>query len=187
MALPDLVSDEHIRGLEDKESDALNAMFNQFEKSKLEAWERKERWLGVYAQCLSPSVACRQTDITLDTYRRWRKTDPRFCKGLNHCIEQAQEELVGSVLARATGYARKADVNAPTESGLEEDAEGKIIRYGASDALAKSVLGLDKPEQGTGKGDVTVVIDLGALTGAHHARPVLGGGDFKRIDEGDDA
>ena len=189
MALPTLVTDDHIKKLEQKENDALNRMYAQFEKSKLESWERKERWLAIYARCLSPSVACRQTEISIDNYNKWRKTDPRFCRGLNKCIKMAEEELMGSVLGRATGYTKPCDPEAPTDSGLEEDGSGKVIHYGASDTLAKAWLGLDKPEQKQGSGGVVVEINVAALLGKTSiaVAPVAGDQESSAVRVSDDS
>ncbi len=162
MALPKLVPQDHIEKLKEQEHESYVSMLMNYAEQKEASDTTKEQWLAVYARSLSPSVACKQIGVSLDTYRRWRNSDPRFCESLNACIEQAKEELVGSVLSRATGYTRLDE-----DGKLEEDAEGKIIRYGASDALAKAVLGLDKPEA-EDKDSVRVVIDIKALTGAAH-------------------
>jgi len=163
MALPKLVPLDHIEKLEHNEHEAFVSMLNNYEEQKEVSDSTKEQWLAIYARCLSPSVACKQLDISVDTYRKWRSNDPRFCRSLNACIEQAQEELVGSVLTRATGYTRADE---ETDSGHVEDSSGKVLRFGASDTLAKAVLGLDKPEQNRGEGTaLKVVIDVGALLG----------------------
>lgn len=192
MALLQIISAEHIQKLEEAEQDKYHRVLDNYQQNRDAADGTKELWLGVYARGLSPSVACRQSGVSLATYKRWRNTDAAFCRAINNVIVDSMDELKGSVLARATGYVRLADVNEPTDSGYEEDASGKIIRHGASDTLAKAVLGLDKPEAQSGGGPVNVVIDMRALTGAahiearglgkNHAEPIL----IESPPEGDD-
>ncbi len=183
MALPQLISADHIRKLEDEEQDKYHRVLDNYTQNRDAADGTKELWLGVYARCLSPIVACRQSGVSLATYKKWRNTDAAFCRALNNCIADSMDELKGSVLARATGYTRPCDVNAPTDSGLEEDAEGKIIRHGASDALAKAVLGLDKPDPVAGNVGVAVIIDTDALLGTEHMRPAPVNASLKQVDE----
>ena len=166
MALPNLITAEHIKKLEAIEQEKYHKVLDNYHQNRDAADGTKELWLGVYARCLSPSIACWQSGVSLATYKRWRSTDAAFCRGLNNIIVEAKEELIGSVLSRATGYTQACDIDDPTESGHKEDSSGKVIRYGASDQLARSILQLDDNKKDKNSGaSVTVVIDMGALTG----------------------
>ena len=159
MSLPTLIPEEHIQALEERRQSAYDrvlASFSGGEETKLD----KERWVEVYHHCLSPKTTSRITGISMSRYRKWRATDPDFCKALNSAILEAREELMGSVLARATGYLKADD---STESGFEEDATGLPIRYGASDSLAKTLLETDK--KGQDSSGVVVHVDFPALIG----------------------
>lgn len=154
-----LVPEIDIQEMEDDQQKALDRMLEQQLVTRSEAWKEKEAWLSVFAITLSPKLACKRTGVSNDRYRRWRKTCPQFCRALNQVIQEANEELVGSALARATGYLRREDET----NEIVADGEGRPIRFGASDSLARSILGMsnhDRPQEG-----LTVTINLEALTG----------------------
>jgi len=127
----------------------------------VESWQRdirmrrirQERFLDVYRRCLSPTITCKQTDISLASYRKWRSTDPWFCEQLNDVIEDWRERLMGSALARAVGY-----LSVDEAGNIVVDAEGKPVYAGASDTLTKALLGLNDTVQVTVL--PTVVFDM---------------------------
>lgn len=149
MSFPKLVTQEaieQIRAQEDAHKEHLNAIsydpsFNRVEVQR--ARERKERFLELMSQCLSPKLACKQLGISTKTYRKWRTSDSWFCEQLNHIIQDWKGELVTSSIGRAVGYVREDE-----DTGeIETDAQGKIIHYGASDRLAITLLNADRKEQ----------------------------------------
>ncbi len=152
-----LISQEHIAALDQREQVNRRKEIEAREASIRRSWKFKEVWLAIFARCLSPSIACKQSQVSLTRYRRWRSTDASFCRAINRLLEHAQEDLVGSVYARATGYLKP---DAETPSGYEEDGQGRPIRYGGSDRLALSLL--DKSEQAANSTPV-VQINIGAM------------------------
>ena len=160
MALPKLIDESHIKDLESKRDGALNRVYQSYEKQITAADPLKERWLAIYAHTLSPSLACKQADVSMDTYQRWRKTDPSFCRGLNKCVSAAHDELRGSILVRATGYLR----NDPETGEIERDAVGKPIYHGGSDVLAKALHQQDN-DTATKTSPVSITINTGAFWG----------------------
>ena len=137
MALIKMISEDHIEDLEKQEHENLHKMLDSQAEAREKSWEAKERWLSIFARSLSPTVACKQADVPVGTYRRWRATDPRFCRALNTILAEAHDELIGTAYARATGYFQ-ADPS--TDSGYQEDATGRPIRHGVSDRLAISLV-----------------------------------------------
>ena len=133
MTLIKLIPEDHIEELEKDEHEKFHKMLDSQAESKSKSWEAKEQWLAVFARALSPMIACKQAGVPNGTYRRWRTTDPRFCRALNRIIEEAHDELIGTAYARATGYLQE---DQETESGYQEDATGRPIRHGVSDRLA---------------------------------------------------
>ncbi len=162
MSIPKLVPMDHIKKLEDDENNAFNKMIVAYDDQKRQSDDQKEQWLAIYGKCLSPSVACKQTGISLETYKRWRSKDPSFCRGINTCIESARDELLGSALNRAIGYTRP-DPDNPTEP--ETDFDGRVIRHGASDTLAKRLLEMDVDDGKGNRGNVVVNIDFAGIRG----------------------
>lgn len=144
MTLIKLIPEDHIEELEQLEHGKFNKMLDSHAEAKAKSWEIKERWLAVFARCLSPTVACKQANVPLATYKKWRKTDPKFCRALNEVIEHAHDELVGTAYARATGYLQS---DPETESGYQEDATGRPIRHGVSDRLAIALVGANQKAQ----------------------------------------
>jgi len=138
-----LVPESKIAELEREEHERFQNMLDNHVESKEQAWKAKEQWLAIYARCLSPQIACDRSGISMQTYRRWRATDPKFCRALNRVIQEAHEEMVGSAYARATGYLKP---DPESESGFEEDATGRPIRHGVSDRLAISLLQTDRED-----------------------------------------
>lgn len=65
---------------------------------------------------------------------------------------------------RATGYLRHNE-----KGEIETDATGKPIYHGASDVLAKSLLGMDQDEQK--KGEVSITINVAAMSGKQAEKP----------------
>lgn len=135
---------------------AYNPQFNQVEVQQ--AHERKERFLELLSQCFSPSLACNQLGISVGTYRRWRSTDSWFCEELNHIIQDWKAELLTSSIGRAVGYVR----NDKETGEFETDAQGKVIRYGASDRLAINLLNAEQKDQQQ-NANVTINLNLNAL------------------------
>ena len=159
MTLIKLIPEDHIEELEKDEHEKFHKMLDSQAESKSKSWEAKERWLAVFARSLSPMVACKQAEVSKDTYRRWRATDPRFCRALNHIIEEAHDELIGTAYARATGYLQ---ADQETESGYQEDATGRPIRHGVSDRLAISLVNANqKAKEATAP--LTININFAAL------------------------
>jgi len=149
MSFPKLVTQEvidQIKTKEDAHQEHLNEIaydpsFNKVEIQQ--ARERKERFLELLSQCLSPKLACKQLGISTKTYRGWRSSDSWFCEQLNHIIQDWRGELLTSSIGRAVGYVR----NDKDTGEIETDAQGKIIRYGASDRLAITLLNAERKEQ----------------------------------------
>jgi hypothetical protein len=154
-----LISEDHIAKLEKLEHEKLHNMLDQHIVARGESWKRKEQWLAVFSKSLSPSVSCKQSDVSRDCYRRWRNTDPRFCRALNTIIEEAHDEMVGTAYARATGYLQH-DVDSDT--GFQEDATGRPIRHGVSDRLAIALIGAERKDRELNS-PVNITISLGAL------------------------
>jgi len=149
MSFPKLVTQDaidQIKAEEEAKQEHLKEIgydpsFNRVEVQQ--ARERKERFLELLSQCLSPKLACKQLGISTGTYRRWRSSDSWFCEELNHIIQDWKGELVTASIGRAIGYVRNDE-----ETGeIETDAQGKIIRHGASDRLAIALLNADRKEQ----------------------------------------
>lgn len=159
MSLIKLIPEEHIEELEKEAHEKFHKMLDSQTESKSKSWQIKEQWLAVFARSLSPTIACKQAEVPVGTYRRWRSTDPRFCRALNHIIEEAHDELIGTAYARATGYLQ-ADLE--TESGYQEDATGRPIRHGVSDRLAISLVGANQKAQER-SAPLTININLAAL------------------------
>ena len=166
MAFPKLVPDTTIQRIKSEETEHqkylesidYDPQFNVVEVAQTK--QRKERWLELFSQCLSPQLACKQIGISTTTYRKWRQKDSWFCEQLNEIIGDWKGELLASTISRAVGYVREDE-----NGNIETDAQGKVIRYGASDQLAKALLQLDDDAKGKSDASVTVVIDMGALTG----------------------
>lgn len=135
---------------------AYNPRFNQVEVQQ--ARERKERFLELLSQCLSPKLACTQLGVSTTTYRRWRSSDSWFCEELNHIIQDWKGELLTSSIGRAVGYVR----NDKETGEIETDAQGKVIRYGASDRLAINLLNAEQKDQQQ-DANVTINLNLNAL------------------------
>lgn len=155
-----LVPEHHIEKLEKEQHEKFHNMLDSHMKSKRRSMKTKEQWLEIFRRCLSPQLACKQTQLSIKTYQRWRKTDPWFCRKLNEIIEEAHEEMIGSAYARATGY-YKPDLE--TESGFEEDATGRPIRHGMSDRLAIAMINGSQRAAEQSPSNVTVVINWEAL------------------------
>ncbi len=159
MTLIKLIPENHIEELEKSEHDKFHKMLDSQAESKSKSWDAKERWLAVFARSLSPMVACKQAEVPQGTYRRWRATDPRFCRALNHIIDEAHDELIGTAYARATGYLQ---ADPETESGYQEDATGRPIRHGVSDRLAISLINANQKAQDVSS-SVIINVNFAAL------------------------
>ena len=154
-AIEKIKADEEARQEQLKDM-AYDPRFNRVEVQQ--ARERKERFLELLSQCMSPKLACKQLGISTTTYRHWRSTDSWFCEELNHIIQDWKGELVTSAIGRAIGYVRL-----DKETGeIETDAQGKVIRHGASDRLAINLLNAEKREQEMNT-NVTINLNMGAL------------------------
>jgi hypothetical protein len=154
-AIEKIRADEEVRQKRLEEM-AYDPRFNRVEVQQ--ARERKERFLKLLSQCMSPKLACKQLGISTKTYRHWRSTDSWFCEELNHVIQDWKGELVTSAIGRAIGYVRL-----DKETGeIEADAQGKIIRHGASDRLAINLLNAEKREQDM-NANITINLNMGAL------------------------
>ena len=174
MSFPTLVPEGTIDRLKREEKKAKQKLLEQNGdlyngETKVEVNLEKEQWVAIFAKCLSPSVACKQTGVSLARYRRWRQHDWRFCEKLNEALDGMRDELITSVIGRATGYVAACDEEKPTESGYVEDASGTVRRFGGSDVLAKSLL-LSVEEEAESR--VHVSIDLGSLGLSHAAAQV---------------
>ena len=140
-----------------------------FTPAQAEAEERKALWLAVFEKCLSPKIACRRIGISMNTYRLWKTNDPDFAEALNESLYDWREELHSSALGRAIGYTKPSS---ETESGFDEDAEGKPIRYNASDPMAKMYLqGQINRADLEADEETTVVINMAALAGDDNWEP----------------
>jgi len=155
-----LISDAHIQKLEEQQHEKFHNMLDAHASAKEKSWEQKEQWIAVFLRCLSPSIACKQVGVSLSTYRRWRNTDPKFCKAINRAMELSHEELQTSAYARATGYFKP---DPDSGSGYEEDAAGRPIRYGQSDRLAIALIQPPRHHSEQAIGGVTVNLNFGAL------------------------
>lgn len=102
--------------------------------------ELQDEFLDTYRRTGSAAVACKRAGVSVYEYARWKSVDADFAERLNAITEHWQEELVASVVTRAIGYTAVDD-----EGNIIVDAEGRVVRHGASDQLAKSLLGLDRP------------------------------------------
>ncbi|MEM7611170.1 MAG: hypothetical protein AAF270_05810 [Pseudomonadota bacterium] len=160
MSYLQLISDDHIERLKREEHERFSNMIDAQVKLREESWAVKERWLAIFERCLSPTIACKQADVSISTYRRWRNTDSRFCIELNKIIEEAHENMIGSAYSRATGYLKP---DPETESGYEEDATGRPIRHGMSDRLAIALINGKERVAREGPQNVTLNINLAAL------------------------
>ena len=166
MAFPKLVPDTTIQRIKSEETEHqkhlesidYDPQYNVVEVEQVK--QRKERWLELFNQCLSPQLACKQLGISSTTYRKWRQTDSWFCEQLNEIIGDWKGELLASSISRAVGYVREDE-----DGNIETDAQGKIIRHGASDQLAKVLLQFDDEVKPKANTPVNVVIDVGALLG----------------------
>ena len=171
MSFPTLVPEGTIERLKREEKKKLQKLAvqngNEYHGPvKEEINLEKEQWLAIFAKCLSPAVACKQTGVSMARYRRWRQHDWRFGEGINEAMDGMRDELITSVIGRATGYVAAAPEDAPTDSGYVEDAAGTVRRFGGSDVLAKSLL-LSAEEEAEQK--VRISIDLGGLGLSHVA------------------
>ena len=159
MTLIKLIPEGHIEELEKEEHEKFHKMLDSQAESKSKSWETKEQWLAVFARSLSPTIACKQAEVPNGTYRRWRSTDPRFCRALNHILEEAHDELIGTAYARATGYLQ---ADQETESGYQEDATGRPIRHGVSDRLAIALVNANQKAQ-EASAPLTINVNFAAL------------------------
>ena len=109
------------------------------DKGSLEEWQSENRqqlaFLDAYRLCLSKNIACKRSGVSRKRFDRWKNNSYKFGLMLNNIIEDAAEELMGSVLVRATGYLKNGE-----DGEIETDATGKPIYYGGSDALAIALL-----------------------------------------------
>ena len=144
MTLIKLIPEDHIESLEQEQHEKFSKMLDSQADARSKSWETKEQWLAIFARSLSPTVACKQAQVPVGTYRRWRNSDPQFCRALNLIISEAHDEMLGTAYARATGYLQ-ADPN--SESGYQEDATGRPIRHGVSDRLAISLVNANQKAQ----------------------------------------
>ncbi len=159
MTLIKLISEDHIEELEKDEHEKFHKMLDSQADAKSQSWKLKEQWLAVFARSLSPTIACKQAEVSKGTYRRWRATDPRFCRALNHIIEEAHDELIGTAYARATGYLQE---DQETESGYQEDATGRPIRHGVSDRLAIALVNANQKAE-VATAPLTINVNFAAL------------------------
>jgi len=126
--------------------------------SKAMQRENQERFLNLFAKCLSPSLACKQAGISQATYAKWRSTDVHFAERLNEIMEGWRAELLSSAVTRAIGYTAVDD-----QGNTQTDASGKVVYHGASDQLAKALLALGADEQKKSEAAVSVTINLAAF------------------------
>lgn len=159
MSLIKLVSEDHIEELEKEQHEKFHKMLDAQTESKSKSWDTKEQWLSVFERSLSPTIACKQAGVPNGTYRRWRASDPRFCRALNQIIAEAHDELIGTAYARATGYLKPSE---ETETGYEEDATGRPIRHGVSDRLAISLINANQKAQDV-SAPVVINVNFAAL------------------------
>jgi len=97
---------------------------------------RQQTFLEIFSRCMSPKLACKQSGVSASTYSKWRRTDSWFAEHLNSVIEEWEQQVVTSAVARAIGYTRID----PKTGEVEVDADGKVIYHGASDNMAKAIL-----------------------------------------------
>jgi hypothetical protein len=157
--------------------------------SKAMQRENQERFLNLFAKCLSPNLACKQAGISQATYAKWRSTDVQFAERLNEIMEGWRAELISSAVTRAIGYTAVDD-----QGSIQTDASGKVIYHGASDQLAKALLALDGDEHRKSRSEVSVTINLTAFGAtespaviAHeHGHLVVDGETSELVDSGSD-
>ncbi len=160
--LPQLIDESHIKKLTDlQEQQSINVIENRHNQLH-QSDDKKEEFITVYRRCLSPSIACKQAEISVAIYKQWKAKDPLFCVALNDCILSARDELVGAAIVRATGYLTKDE---ETESGYEEDASGKPKYKGGSDLLAAKLLDLKEDSDGKSSATVNVSVNIGNMLG----------------------
>ena len=159
MSLIKIIPEDHIEELEKEQHEKFHKMLDAQTESKSKSWEIKEQWLSVFERSLSPTIACKQAGVPNGTYRRWRASDPRFCRALNQIIADAHDELIGTAYARATGYLKPSE---ETETGYEEDATGRPIRHGVSDRLAISLVSANQKAQDV-SAPVVINVNFAAL------------------------
>lgn len=184
MSFPKLVPETTIQRIKNEEAEHQQHLesidydprYNELEV--MQTRQRKERWLELFGQCFSPQLACKQLGISQQTYRKWRQTDSWFCEQLNETITDWKDELLTSSLSRAVGYVRDDE-----NGNIETDAAGKIIRYGASDQLAKAFLQID--EKSTKNEPVQVIINMEALMGVDTDMPAEPTGGSSSVSEPD--
>jgi hypothetical protein len=140
----------------------------------------QERFLSVFALCLSPRLACKQADVSLQTYQRWRSSDSWFAEQLNTVMDDWREELLSSAVTRAIGYTR-ADENGE----LVRDASGKVIYTDGSDSLARQLLQMDQGEKGNANPTVIVNIDFAAAGYVASITDSALEGEFTEVDAND--
>ena len=128
------------------------------ENGNLAEWQSENRqkiaFLDAFRLCLSPTIACNRSGVSRRRYDRWKAKSYNFGVMLNGVIEEAKEELFGSVLVRATGYLRRDD-----NGDIEVDATGKPIYYGASDPLARALMKAGSEVENTEPKGMTIVLD----------------------------
>jgi len=161
VAIPQTISVEYIRKLEEARQEGYERMLESYNENLVVSHPEKERWLEMYAKCLSPTIACRQSGTSMGSYKRWRGTDPDFCRAMNVAIAHGRENLLGSVMSRATGYVQEDE-----DGNIITDALGNPIYSGGSDTLAKALLASEMDLPKSSAAAVTVTVNLGALLGA---------------------
>lgn len=124
--------------------------------------QRQERFLEVFAKCLSPKLACKQSGVSMAAYRKWRRTSTWFAEQLNGVMEEWEHEAQASIAGRIIGYTVE---DSETESGLKEDASGKVRYFDASDSLGRQYVDHHQRALSPDKQGVTIEINFDAFTG----------------------
>lgn len=102
------------------------------------------KFVDVFSRTGSIKMARRESKLLATEVDRFIGQSPWFCQQLNAAINEAHREMVVSSLTRATGYTRTD----PQTGKHEVDADGRVIYFGASDAMAR--VWLESPVPGAG-------------------------------------
>ena len=92
----------------------------------------------------SMKMARRDAKLLATEVDRFIGQSPWFCQQINAAINETRREMIVSSLTRATGYTRED----PETGKHVVDADGRVIYFNASDAMAKLWLESPVPESG---------------------------------------
>ena len=110
-------------------------LFNHEQPSNEGVGAKMLVYLQVLERTLSPKVARQEACLSMLGYQDCTLRSLWFCKMINAVAVFSQDEAVWTAISRAVGHT-KADADGNTLT----DPDGKVLKFGVSDAAAKMVV-----------------------------------------------